>query len=72
MKCERNELGECKEDCEYQLLKLENPNKYMCLELPQGLYDKDIILVDIIEFYNIMKNIKPHKIKHQQEDGTYK
>lgn len=71
MECERNELGRCPKDCTYLQLKQNNPDRYMCVTLAQGLYEYDTILIENTEWTKLMKTI-PHKVKHQQEDGTWK
>lgn len=55
MKCEKNELGECNKDCDYFLYKQKEPERFMCLTLPHGLYGDDTVLVEAKEWKRLMK-----------------
>jgi len=47
MKCEKNEKGECNENCKNWQIRLKEPNKYACMTFALGLYGYNTILVDI-------------------------
>lgn len=47
MKCEKNDKGECNENCEYWQIRLKEQNKYACITFPNSLYGYDTALVDI-------------------------
>lgn len=63
MICKRNELGECVVNCRYFIIKQKEPEKYMCVTLPQGLYGNDTVLIEKSEWERLMSEPK-HKIKH--------
>ena len=71
MKCEKNNERGCKKDCPHWLKQNAEPEKYMCVTFPHGIDGEDTILVEIAEWNKMMK-AEPHKVKHQQENGTWK
>ena len=57
MKCKKNNKGECSKNCEYFKKALKEPNKYVCITFPQGLYNYDTVLVDIEKNKELLKEL---------------